>query len=90
MGDLLGSFPRSARVRPKCAEKTCVSLWSQSTVSIGRHRQSEGSGCYKWYQSNPATVADYVFSAPRARKHPQITVQRGRCIPNWGECDTSY
>ena len=24
MGDLLGSFPRRARVRAKCAGKTCV------------------------------------------------------------------
>ena len=33
MGDLLRSFPRCARVRPKCARKS-VDLWGQSTVSM--------------------------------------------------------
>ena len=48
MGDLLGSFLRHAQVRPKCAEKTCVGLWGQSTVSMSSHRWSLGSGCYIW------------------------------------------
>ena len=84
MGDLLGSFPGCARVRPKCAGKTCVGLWGKSTVSMSSNRRSEGPGCYKWYQSNPATVADCVFSAPSGGKDPEMTVQRGRCIPKWG------
>ncbi|KEH29429.1 hypothetical protein MTR_4g036630 [Medicago truncatula] len=32
MGDLLGSFPKSVRVRRKHVEKTCVGLWGQSTI----------------------------------------------------------
>ena len=47
MGDLLGSFPKCARVRPKCARKTYVGLWGQSSVSIGRQRRTEGPECYK-------------------------------------------
>ena len=46
MGDLLGSFPGRARVRPKCAGKTCVDLWGQSTISMSSHRWSVGLGCY--------------------------------------------
>ena len=49
MNDLLGSFSGCARIRPKCTEKTCVGLWGQSTVSIGSHGRSEGSGCYSCY-----------------------------------------
>nr|ABE88120.1 hypothetical protein MtrDRAFT_AC147431g7v2 [Medicago truncatula] len=32
MGDLLGSFPKSVRVRTKHTEKTCVGLWGQSAI----------------------------------------------------------
>ena len=46
MGDLLGSVPGCARVRPKCAGKTCVGLWGQSTVSMSSHQRSERPGCY--------------------------------------------
>ena len=46
MGDLLGSVPGYARVRPKCAGKTCVGLWGQSTVPMSSHQWSEGPGCY--------------------------------------------
>ena len=45
-------------------------------------------GVTKWYQSNPATVADCMFSAPSRGKDPEIAIQRGRCIPKWDECDT--
>jgi hypothetical protein len=38
MGDLLGSFPGCARVRPNCAGKTCVGLWGQSIVSMSSYR----------------------------------------------------
>ena len=81
MSNLLGSFPRCVRERPKCAGKTCVGPWGQSTVPMRSHRQSVGPEGYKWYQSNPATVANCVFSAPSRRKDPETTVQRGRCIP---------
>jgi hypothetical protein len=49
MGDLLGSFPVSVRVRTKHAEKTRVSLWV-SRQCLNR------LGCYKWYQSRPLPV----------------------------------
>ena len=84
MGDLLGSFLGRTRMRSKCAEKTCVGLWSQSPVSMSSHRLSDGPRCYKWYQSNPATMADCVFSTPSRGKDPETTIQRGRCIPKWG------
>ena len=32
MGDLLGSFPESVRVRTKHPEKSCVGLWGQSLI----------------------------------------------------------
>ena len=32
MGDLLGSFSESVRVRPKHVEKTRVGLWGQSMI----------------------------------------------------------
>jgi len=32
MSDLLGSFPKSVRVRTKNVEKTRVSLWGQSAI----------------------------------------------------------
>ena len=32
MGDLLGSFSESIRVRPKNAEKTRVGLWGHSII----------------------------------------------------------
>jgi len=32
MGDLLGSFPVSVRVRTKHSEKTRVGLWGQSAI----------------------------------------------------------
>ena len=59
MGDLLGSFSGCARVRPKCAGKTCVGLWGQSTVSMSSHQQSEGPGCYSI--SLFARVIDFGF-----------------------------
>ena len=44
MGDLLGSFPRCVRVRPKYAEKTCIGLWGQSTIFMSSHQRSGGLG----------------------------------------------
>ena len=32
MGDLLGSFPKSVRVRSKHVEKTCVGQWGPSMI----------------------------------------------------------
>ena len=32
MGDLLGSFLESVRVRTKHAKKSCVGLWGQSLI----------------------------------------------------------
>ena len=37
MGDLLRGFPGCARVRPKCARKTCVGLWG---LVYSLHEQS--------------------------------------------------
>ena len=76
-------------MRPKCAKKTYVGLWGQSTVSIGSHRQSNGLGCYKWYHSNPATVADLVFSAPSGEKIPKLRCNEDVAFLTRGECDTS-
>ena len=84
MSDLLGSFSEPARVRPKCAGKTCVGVWGWFAVCMSSPRRSEGPGCYKWYQSNLGTVADCAFSAPSGGKHLEITVQRECCIPKWG------
>ena len=84
MGGLLGSFLGCARVRPECARKICVGLYGQSTVSMSSYRRLERPGCYNWYLSNSANVADCVFSAPSGEKDPEITVQRERCIPKWG------
>ena len=47
MGELPGSFPKCALVRPKCAEKTCVVLWDQFIVSMSSNRWFKGPGCYK-------------------------------------------
>ena len=80
MDDILGSFSRCARMKPKCAEKTCVGLWGQSTVSLGSHQHSDGPRCYHWYQSNLATMTNRVFNAPSEGKDPETKVQRGRCI----------
>ena len=46
MGEFMRSFPRRARVRSKCAERTYVGLWGQSTVSMSSHRRFIGPGCY--------------------------------------------
>src|SRR3954463_12329573 len=52
MGDLLGSFPESMRVRSKHAEKTRVGLWGQSIIP------KSVWGVTKWYQSqtSPSTM----------------------------------
>ena len=49
MDDLLGSFSGYTRVRQKCAEKICVGLWGQSTISMARHYRSEGPSVTKCY-----------------------------------------
>ena len=75
-------------MRPKCVEKTCVNQWVRSSVSIGSHCRSDEPGCYKWYQTNPATMADLMFSASSGGQILKTKVQRGYWIPKWGECDT--
>ena len=58
MGDLMGSFPSRARVRPKCVGTTCVGLWGQSKVSLSNHWRSKGSSCYTCTQvvKQPFTI----------------------------------
>jgi len=50
MGDLLGSFSISVRVRTKHTEKTRVDLWGQSAIL------KSNMGCYKWYRRRPLPV----------------------------------
>ena len=88
MSDLLGSFLGCVRVRPKCAEKICVGLWGQTTVSISSHRQSVRPTFYKWYQSNLTTMANCVFNVLSVGKDPETMIQRGVVFLSGGECDT--
>ena len=60
IGDLLGSYPRCARVKSKCAGKTCIGLWGQSTISMSSHRRSVGPGCY-----NGALTTLRVWKIPK-------------------------
>ena len=54
------------------------------------HGQSEGPGCYKWYQSNPASMANCVFSAPSGEKILKLRSNEDVVFLSGGECDTPY
>ena len=75
MGDLLGSFPRYAQVRPKCAEKLVLVC-----------RQLDGPGCYKWYQRKQTTMVAHVFSAPSGKKILKLQSNEDVVFLSGGEC----
>ena len=60
----------------------------QSTVSRSSHQRSVGLGCYKWYQNNPAIVADYCSVHLAREKILKLRSDEDVVFLTGGECDT--